>query len=249
MQPDVGSGGIPVPLEKTPLEAYVPPKRPSLIGLSRGEIAAHLAEIGVAAAQRKMRAQQLWHWMYFRGAKNFDEMTSISKDTRAELAQHFTVDRPEVVAEHHKRLEDWQAKLAHAQKALAVINGWIAAKKIRAPELVMENGSGLSRIERISAGNLAALLQAAWRSAVMPEFIASMPVVAVDGTMRRRLTGEGVAGQAHIKTGLLSEVRAMAGYVLDSGGRRFVVVMLVNHPRAHDAQPAMDALLRWVYER
>jgi 23S rRNA (adenine2503-C2)-methyltransferase len=99
MQPDVGSGGIPVPLEKTPLEAYVPPKRPSLIGLSRGEIAARLAEIGVAAAQRKMRAQQLWHWMYFRGAKNFDEMTSISKDTRAELAQHFTVDRPEVVAE------------------------------------------------------------------------------------------------------------------------------------------------------
>src|SRR6267142_2010957 len=99
MQPDVGSGGIPVPLEKTPLEAYVPPKRPSLIGLSRGEIAAHLAEIGVAAAQRKMRAQQLWHWMYFRGAKNFDEMTSISKDTRAELSEHFTVDRPEVVAE------------------------------------------------------------------------------------------------------------------------------------------------------
>src|SRR3982075_171841 len=99
MQPDVGSGGIPVPLEKTPLEAYVPPKRPSLIGLSRGEIAAHLAEIGVAAPQRKMRAQQLWHWMYFRGAKNFAEMTSISKDPRAELAQHFTVDRPEVVAE------------------------------------------------------------------------------------------------------------------------------------------------------
>jgi 23S rRNA (adenine2503-C2)-methyltransferase len=88
-----------VPLEKTPLEAYVPPKRPSLIGLSRGEIAARLAEIGVAAAQRKMRAQQLWHWMYLRGAGNFDEMTSISKDTRAELAQHFTVDRPEVVAE------------------------------------------------------------------------------------------------------------------------------------------------------
>jgi 23S rRNA (adenine2503-C2)-methyltransferase len=99
MQTDVGSGGRSVPLEKTPLEAYVPPKRPSLIGLSRGEIAARLAEIGVAAAQRKMRAQQLWHWMYFRGAKNFDEMTSISKDTRAELAQHFTVDRPEVVAE------------------------------------------------------------------------------------------------------------------------------------------------------
>ncbi|OKO71219.1 50S rRNA methyltransferase [Bradyrhizobium sp. NAS80.1] len=86
-------------VEKTPLETYVPPARPSLIGLSRAELADCLGEIGVAPAQRKMRVQQLWHWLYFRGAKNFDEMTSISKGIRAELAQRFTVDRPEVVAE------------------------------------------------------------------------------------------------------------------------------------------------------
>jgi 23S rRNA (adenine2503-C2)-methyltransferase len=87
------------PLEKTPLETYVPPAKPSLIGLSRAELADRLGEIGIAPAQRKMRVQQLWHWMYFRGAGNFDQMTSISKDTRADLAKHFTVDRPEVVAE------------------------------------------------------------------------------------------------------------------------------------------------------
>ena len=86
-------------LEKTPLEAYVPPAKPSLIGLSRAELADRLGEIGVAPAQRKMRVQQLWHWMYFRGAENFDQMTSVSKDMRAELEKHFTVDRPEVVAE------------------------------------------------------------------------------------------------------------------------------------------------------
>jgi 23S rRNA (adenine2503-C2)-methyltransferase len=86
-------------LEKTPLESYVPPAKPSLIGLSRAELAERLGEIGVAPAQRKMRVQQLWHWIYFRGAKNFDEMTSVSKDMRTELAKHFTVDRPEVVAE------------------------------------------------------------------------------------------------------------------------------------------------------
>jgi 23S rRNA (adenine2503-C2)-methyltransferase len=86
-------------VEKTPLESYVPPAKPSLIGLSRAELAERLGEIGVAPAQRKMRVQQLWHWIYFRGAKDFDEMTSVSKDTRAELAKHFTVDRPEVVAE------------------------------------------------------------------------------------------------------------------------------------------------------
>lgn len=86
-------------VEKTPLEIYVPPAKPSLIGLSRTELADRLGEIGVAPAQRKMRVQQLWHWLYFRGAQSFDDMTSISKGIRGELAQHFTVDRPEVVAE------------------------------------------------------------------------------------------------------------------------------------------------------
>src|SRR6201987_2247766 len=91
--------GAAAPLEKAPLESYVPPAKPSLVGLSRAEISAKLEVVGVPSAQRKMRVQQLWHWIYFRGAKSFDEMTSISKDTRAELVKHFTVDRPEVVAE------------------------------------------------------------------------------------------------------------------------------------------------------
>jgi 23S rRNA (adenine2503-C2)-methyltransferase len=93
---DSGARGL---VEKTPLESYVPPARPSLIGLSRAELAERLGDIGVAPSQRKMRVQQLWHWMYFRGARSFDEMTSVSKDMRAQLATHFTVDRPEVVAE------------------------------------------------------------------------------------------------------------------------------------------------------
>jgi 23S rRNA (adenine2503-C2)-methyltransferase len=87
------------PLEKSPLETYVPPARPSLLGLSREELAEKLGEIGVPERQRKMRVQQLWHWLYFRGATAFEEMTSVSKDTRAGLAERFTVDRPEVVAE------------------------------------------------------------------------------------------------------------------------------------------------------
>ena len=137
---------------------------------------------------------------------------------------------------------------ARTDTAARVIRQWVEAKGVAAPELVLENGSGLSRIERASAATLASLLQAAWRSNVMPEFMASMPVAAVDGTMRRRLKNEGVAGNAHIKTGLLSDARAMAGYVRDARGGRHVVVMLVNHAHAHQAQPALDALLRWVYE-
>jgi D-alanyl-D-alanine carboxypeptidase/D-alanyl-D-alanine-endopeptidase (penicillin-binding protein 4) len=137
---------------------------------------------------------------------------------------------------------------ASAPRSVAAVRAWLASKKVLAPELVMENGSGLSRIERISAGNLAAMLQAAWKSPVMPELISSMPIAGLDGTMRRRVKNEGVSGQAHVKTGLLSDVRSMAGYVLDRSGKRVVVVMIVNHANAHQAQPAMDALLRWVYE-
>ena len=96
---DAASDRRDAPLEKIALETYVPPAKPSLIGLSRAEIAERLGDIGVAPAQRKMRVQQLWHWIYVRGAQDFDEMTSISKDMRAELEQHFTVARPEVVAE------------------------------------------------------------------------------------------------------------------------------------------------------
>jgi 23S rRNA (adenine2503-C2)-methyltransferase len=87
------------PLEKIALETYVPPAKPSLVGLSRGEIAERLGAIGVQPSQRKMRVQQLWHWIYVRGAQNFAEMTSISKEMRSQLEAHFTVARPEVVAE------------------------------------------------------------------------------------------------------------------------------------------------------
>lgn len=136
---------------------------------------------------------------------------------------------------------------ATTENAASAVRQWLQMKSILAPELVMENGSGLSRIERASAATINALLQQAWKSAVMPEFIASLPVAAVDGTMRKRLHGEPVAGNGHIKTGLLSDVRSMAGYVLDRKGRRHTVVMMVNHARAPEADPAFDALLNAVY--
>jgi D-alanyl-D-alanine carboxypeptidase/D-alanyl-D-alanine-endopeptidase (penicillin-binding protein 4) len=137
---------------------------------------------------------------------------------------------------------------ARAGKSRDAVKAWLAQKGINAPELEIENGSGLSRVERISAANLAALLVAGFRSPVMPELLASLPLAAVDGTMRRRLRYEGVAGQAHIKTGTLADARAIAGYVLDRRGRRQAVVMFVNHPNAGAAQAAQDALLAWVYE-
>jgi D-alanyl-D-alanine carboxypeptidase/D-alanyl-D-alanine-endopeptidase (penicillin-binding protein 4) len=138
---------------------------------------------------------------------------------------------------------------AHPDTAARAVAQWLVFKGIEAPELVLENGSGLSRLERASAATLMALLQAAWKSPVMPEFVASLPVVAADGTMRKRLHGEPVSGNAHVKTGLLSDARAMGGYVLDRSGRRYAVVMIANHPNAPQAEPAFDALLQWVRAR
>ncbi len=86
-------------IEKAPLERYVAPDKPSLVGLTRAQLADALGEVGVPEAQRKMRVQQLWHWIYFRGLTSFDTMSSVSKELRAALRERFTLDRPEVVAE------------------------------------------------------------------------------------------------------------------------------------------------------
>ena len=86
-------------IEKTPLERYVAPEKPSLVGLTRAQLAALLGALGVPEGQRRMRVQQLWHWIYFRGFTEFDKMSSVSKELRALLAEKFTLARPEIVAE------------------------------------------------------------------------------------------------------------------------------------------------------
>ncbi|HJU70557.1 MAG TPA: D-alanyl-D-alanine carboxypeptidase/D-alanyl-D-alanine-endopeptidase [Paucimonas sp.] len=136
----------------------------------------------------------------------------------------------------------------NTERGTDVVKSWLANKGIAAPELVIENGSGLSRIERIAPRTMARMLVAAFKSPVMPELMASMPVVGYDGTMRNRLRESGVAGNAHIKTGRLDDVRAVAGYVLAASGKRYAVVCLINHPNADSGLEVQDALLQWVYE-
>ena len=86
-------------IEKRPLERYIAPAKPSLVGLSRAALAQALGEAGVPERQRRMRVQQIWHWLYVRGAQDFEAMTTLSKELRAELAQHFTLARPDIAAE------------------------------------------------------------------------------------------------------------------------------------------------------
>jgi D-alanyl-D-alanine carboxypeptidase/D-alanyl-D-alanine-endopeptidase (penicillin-binding protein 4) len=135
------------------------------------------------------------------------------------------------------------------QAAVRSINKWLNVKGIQPTGLVMENGSGLSRIERLTARDMAMLLQQAWKSPYSAEFIASLPLAAMDGTMRRRLRNTSVAGQAHIKTGSLSGVRAIAGITRDANGQSWAVAAIVNHAAAGASREALDRVLTDVHRR
>jgi serine-type D-Ala-D-Ala carboxypeptidase/endopeptidase (penicillin-binding protein 4) len=131
-----------------------------------------------------------------------------------------------------------------AARGGAAIRNLLSARGIDAPGLVLENGSGLSRNERISVTTLADVLTDAWRSPWMSELMSSLPISGVDGTMKARNI---TPGAAHLKTGLLGDTRAVAGYVLAASGKRYVVVAIINHPAASRGTGAHDALIDWVY--
>jgi len=134
-------------------------------------------------------------------------------------------------------------------KGVVAVQDWLREKGFSFPELVIENGSGLSRDERITARHLGELLLRSYESPYMPEFLASLPILSTDGTQRLRYGGA-LAGRAHLKTGSLNNVRAQAGVVHTEQGRRFVVVILHNDGRADTAgEAAQTALLSWVNQR
>ena len=138
---------------------------------------------------------------------------------------------------------------ATAERSKQRISEWLNLRGLRFNELVLDNGSGLSRTERISADSLNRLLLDAWKNPVMPEFISSMPIVGIDGTMKKRLKDADAAGRAHIKTGTLDGVKTAAGYALDAQGWRYAITFFINHPRAQTGSAAIDALINWIAQR
>lgn len=132
---------------------------------------------------------------------------------------------------------------ATLEAARETLRRWLVARTGElGDEVVIDNGSGLSRDTRISALRLARLLLQTYDSPVMSELMASLPISGLDGTMRR---SRATTGRAHLKTGTLRDVVAVAGYVLTHSGRRLVLVAIVNHPQAIAARPALDALVQW----
>jgi D-alanyl-D-alanine carboxypeptidase/D-alanyl-D-alanine-endopeptidase (penicillin-binding protein 4) len=135
---------------------------------------------------------------------------------------------------------------ANIVRGTAALRQWLKTQRLQFPELVLENGAGLSRKERISPLHLAALLQRATNSPFYAELEASLPILGMDGTVKKRFKDNEIAGYAHLKTGSLEGVKSLAGYVKARSGKQWIVVFIVNHPNAARAQPAQDALVEWI---
>ncbi len=136
-----------------------------------------------------------------------------------------------------------QRGLGTSEQARDVVRMWLAERHGADPrQVVIDNGSGLSRETRLSAQLLARVLQGAFGGPAMPELMSSLPIAGLDGTQRR---ARSATGRAHLKTGSLRDVAGIAGYVLSQSGRRYVLVAIVNHPNANAARPALDLLVQW----
>ena len=192
-----------------------------------------------------------------------DRIDNVPKQARL-LARAFSPDLVEVIRDINKYSNNTMAQQLFlsigaqfrtaadaddAQAAYRVIRQWLTRKGINAGPLVIENGSGLSRQERTSARQMAALLQAAWQGPYAAEFMSSLPLVGMDGTMRKRLRRTALAGEGHIKTGTLNTVRAISGYSRDAKGNTWVVVAILNHPRPWGASSILDQVLLSLYQQ
>jgi len=135
---------------------------------------------------------------------------------------------------------------ANIPRSIAVIRQWLATQQLYFPELVLENGAGLSRRERISSRHIAELLQRVMGSPFHAELESSLPILGIDGTVKKRFRDSDMAGYAHLKTGTLDGVKSIAGYVRAHNGKQWIVVFIVNSRNAALAEPAQNALIEWL---
>lgn len=136
-------------------------------------------------------------------------------------------------------------------KSRAAVASTLESLSIPVAGLFVENGSGLSRDARVSALTLIELLHAAWRHRAGPDFYSSLPVPGVDGTLKTRFEKGRFVGQAHVKTGTLDHVVALAGVVHAYDGRRYLVAFMLNHNNVHQGKgrSLQKKLLRVLVER
>jgi serine-type D-Ala-D-Ala carboxypeptidase/endopeptidase (penicillin-binding protein 4) len=135
-----------------------------------------------------------------------------------------------------------------ADRGGRAIREWAKLRGFDVPELVVENGAGLSRKERISAKGMAKFLEYGLTAPFSADFVKSLPVAAIDGTLSKRFTNQAAQGNAFLKTGTLTGVKTLAGYLQLPNKRRFLFVGMLNHANADGANESLDAAVDWVYQ-
>ncbi len=140
--------------------------------------------------------------------------------------------------------------VATRKNSEAALGKWLKDINVPMPSLVIDNGAGLSRKAKVSASDMTALLNFAQNGRYAPEFLASLPLAAQDGSLQKRFAGEDLFGLARLKTGLLDHVRTIAGYMTTRSNKKLIVVFFINHENTHlgNGTAAQDALLRWAFE-
>ncbi len=133
------------------------------------------------------------------------------------------------------------------QDSESTIRAWANKKNMYTDGLVFDNGSGLSRSERLSPLFLSEVLADAWRNPFSAEFISSLSIPGVDGTLRNRLNQSAITERAHLKTGLLNEVRSIAGYLNHPSGHTFSVVVIINGPHKNNRMETIDTIINWIF--
>ena len=211
-----------------------------------------------AFAARALRSM----WSELGGKMTGEVKAGKIPDTAIPVAAHQSPPLAEVIRLVNKRSNNVMTRVlmltmgaqfgprpASVASSAEVVKQTLTRQGIELGQTVVDNGSGLSRVSRISADVMSDILQHAWRSPAMPAYVSSMAILGVDGTLRRRLSNNDARGYANMKTGALKDARAIAGYVLSASGKRYVFVSLVNHPQAYKARNFENAVMDWLNER
>ena len=199
-------------------------------------------------------------WRNLGGSLTGQILPGLKKKSDTLLLKHSSKPLTEILTKTNKFSNNAMARqvfltLGSKQKKSAItasdaeqeIKYWLETIGVPKSDVTIDNGSGLSRTSRISVKNIAKILERAWQSPLMPEFVSSLPLLATDGTLRKRMINSHLVGMGHLKTGYIKNVRTIAGFLRNKNNQTVMLVFFINHPEAKKSWPAHEELLKLLF--